>query len=164
MYDGSSATFEALSRADTAHAVGVLPNGMILLTEDEQPNRPAVLTPAGGVIERGESPAAAAQREFLEETGYRIGTLVPWHQYQPSHRIAWTVHAFIGRDLAKVSDPQLEAGERIALRTYTFEEFLSLGREQRLRDLVIRIILLEALLDSQKKIALSSLLYGSASH
>lgn len=162
LYDGSFAMFEALSRADTAHTVGVLPDRRLLLTEDEQPNRPAVITPAGGVIESGESPAAAAKREFLEETGYRIGTLVPWHEYQPSHRIDWAVHAFIGRDLTRDSAPRPEAGEKIKLLTYTFEEFLALGFERRLRDLVIRIILLEAMLDPKKKMALAALLYGQA--
>ncbi|MBI4022325.1 MAG: NUDIX hydrolase [Candidatus Andersenbacteria bacterium] len=160
LYDGTTTTFEAMSRADTAHTVGVLPDGRILLTEDEQPNRSAVITPAGGVIERHESPAEAAQREFLEETGYRIGTLIAWHQYQPSHKIDWTVHAFIGRDLTYETNPQPEAGEKIRLLVYTFEEFLALGFERRLRDLVIRIILLEALLNGQKKAALSKLLYG----
>ena len=31
----------------------------------------------GGVVERGEEPAAAAARELEEETGYRAGSLVP---------------------------------------------------------------------------------------
>lgn len=160
LYDGTTTTFEALSRADTAHTVGVLPDGRILLTEDEQPNRGAVITPAGGVVEPHEGPAEAAQREFLEETGYQIGSLIAWHQYQPSHKINWTVHAFIGRDLAYVTDPPPQAGERIRLLTYTFDEFLALGFERRLRDLVIRIILLEALLNAQKKAALRKLFYG----
>lgn len=163
LYDGTTATFEALARSDTAHTVGVLPQGRILLIEDEQPNRAAVITPAGGVIESGESPAQAAQREFLEETGWRIGTLVPWHHYRPSHKIDWTVHAFIGRDLTQVSDPQPEPGEKIKLLTFTFDEFLALGREPRVRDLVIRIELLQALLDKRQKAALAKLLYGSAS-
>ena len=161
LYDGSKATFEALKRPDTAHTVGILPNEKILLIEDTQPARETVITPAGGVVEVRESPADAAQREFLEETGYRIGTLVPWHTWRPSSKFDWTVWAYIGRDLTLAGPPALEAGEKVRLLTYSFEEFLALGTEPNLRDLVIRIILLEAQLDETKKEQLKKLLYGS---
>jgi ADP-ribose pyrophosphatase len=162
LYDGSHATFEALKRADTAHTVGVLPDGKILLVEDSQPGREPVITPAGGVMEVGESPEAAAQREFLEETGYRIGTLIPWHTWRPSNKFDWTVWAYIGRDVTHVGEPALDAGEKVRLLTYSFEEFLALGSEPLLRDLIIRIMLLEATLDQKKKEQLRQLLYGPA--
>jgi ADP-ribose pyrophosphatase len=160
LYDGSTATFEALKRSDTAHTVGVLPDGTILLVEDSQPQREPVITPAGGVLEAGESPQAAARREFLEETGYQIGTLVPWHTWRPSNKLDWTVWAYVGRDLVKASEPTLDAGEKIRLLTYSFDEFLALGQEPRLRDLIIRIMLLEAQLAENKKEQLRKLFYG----
>ena len=92
LYDGSSTTFEAVKRSSTSHTVGVLPNGQVLLVEDEQPHRQPVITPPGGMIDPGETPDEAARREFLEETGYRIGTLVPWHSYNPSVKSEWTVY------------------------------------------------------------------------
>lgn len=159
-YDGTTVTYERIARRDVAHVVGVLPDGKILLTQDEQPDREAVITPAGGSIEDGETPEVAAARELLEETGYQADQLIAWHSYRPSSKIEWEVHAFIGRDLKKVADPTPEGGEKIKPLTFSFEEFLELGHNPKMRDWVIRIILLEALLDPKKKEGLRKLLYG----
>lgn len=160
LYDGSSTIFEHISRFDTVHTVGVMDDKRILLTWDSQPDREPVLTPAGGKIERGESPERAAMREFEEETGYRISKLVPWHTYYPSSKSDWAVHAFIGHQLKKIGDPHLDPGEQIELRFYSFDEFLHLGSNPDLRDKMLRIILLEAQLDPKKKKNLRNLLYG----
>lgn len=160
LYNGQVATYERISRADTAHTVGVLANGNILLVWDEQPDRGPVYTPAGGVIEPGESPAEGAKREFLEETGYKINRLKPWHTYRPSSKMEWRVHAFIGQDLVKAAEPIMDAGEKIALREFSFEDFLELGSNNKMRDLVMRIILLEARIDKRKQEELKQILYG----
>ena len=160
LYDGTTATYEALKRPDTAHIVGVLPDKKILITEDTQPNRGPVLTPPGGQVDPGETPQAAATRELLEETGYEAEEVIPWHQYQAHAKIEWFVHAFIGRGLKKVAEPQLEAGEKVKVKTLTFDEFLQLGRTPHFRDRIIRTILLEALLDKDKQSKLKKLLYA----
>lgn len=159
LYDGSFATFEQIERTDSVHAVGVLPNGNIFMTKDEQPHRESILTPAGGRLEKGEEPDRGLKREFLEETGYTIGNLVPWHVYRPSEKMNWAVHAYVARDLEKVAEPDLDAGEKVTLVEFSFGEFLALGPGQQLRDIEIRNILLEALLDKRKKDELYSLLY-----
>jgi ADP-ribose pyrophosphatase len=159
LYDGSKATFEGLARPDTAHTIGILPNRTILLVEDEQPDREAVITPAGGRLKDGEKPGEGARREFLEETGYEIGNLKPWHNYQPQARHDWTVHVFIGQQLTLAQTPEPEAGERIKILLLTFEDFLQLGRNPKLRDINLRIQLLEALLDTRQRAALERVLF-----
>jgi len=160
LFDGSSSIFEGISRTDTAHTIGIMPDGRILLTEDEQPGRRAVITPPGGQLDGGEQPEAAARREFLEETGYEIGEVVFWHEYQPGTKLDWKIYAFIGRGIKKIQEPRPEAGEKIKTMFFTFDEFLQLGRNEKMRDRVIRIILLEALLDKGKRDELERLLYG----
>lgn len=161
LYDGSFATYERLTRNDVTHVVGVLPNGKILLTEDTQPQRKAVITPPGGKVEPGESPAEAVKRECLEETGYEIGELIPWHHYRPPmDKMDYVCHAFIGRGLTEKGPASPEGGEKIRILQFTFDEFLELGTNPKMRDLVIRIILLEAQLDPKKKANLRKLLYG----
>jgi len=161
LFDGSRKTFERITRSDVTHAVGVLPNGKILLTEDAQPHRQTVLTPPGGMVEEGETPEEAVRREFLEETGYEIKELVPWHHYQPaSDKIGYTCHAFVACKIEKKGAPTPEAGEKIKVLQFSWDEFLQLGSNPKMRDLVIRIILLEAQLDKQKRDQLWQLLYG----
>lgn len=160
LYDGSTAIFEALKRTDTAQVVGVLPNDKIILVDDVQPHRDAVITPAGGAVEEGEKPAEAGKREFFEETGYEAGTLVPWYSYRPSATIDSTVHVYIGRDIKQTGKQNLEPGEKIKILNYTFNEFLALGNNPNVQDLVLRIILLEAKLDDKKKAELKTILYG----
>lgn len=160
LYDGTYKTWEGLTRADTVHTVGILSDGTILLTEDKQPGRQGVLTPPGGQVDEGEKPAEAAVREFREETGYEIGTLIPWHRYRASTKMDCYIWAFVGRDLRKVSEPRFDPGERARIKTFSFDEFLELGRTPRLRDRILRILLLEAMLYQNKKETLRSILYG----
>lgn len=160
LYDGSTATFERITRPDYAYAVGVLDDGNVMLLHDEQPDREAVLTPAGGKVDEGESPEAAVRREFSEETGYGIKELKAWHTYQPSTKVEMTTHAFVARGLTREREPHPEPGEKIQEVTYSFEEFLQLGHNPRLRDWMLRVILLEALLDQDKKEEIRKLFYA----
>lgn len=160
LYDGSTKTFEKIERADSAWVIGVLPDKRILLIWDEQPQREGVLTPAGGQVEKDEDPADGAAREFLEETGYRIGSLAPWFTHKPFGKVIYTSHMFIGKNIEKVSEPQQSAGERTEIRLFTFDELLLLGQNVQLRDSQLRITLLEAQLDPKKKDHLYQLLYG----
>lgn len=160
LYDGSTATFEGLKRTDTVQVFGVLPDNRIVLVDDLQPHRDAVITPAGGAVEEGEELAEAGKREFLEETGYEVGTLVPWYSYRPSATTESTIHVYIGRDLKETGKQNLEPGEKIKVIKYTFNEFIALGGAANVRDLVLRIILLEAQLDDKKKAELKTILYG----
>ncbi|MDP3997434.1 MAG: NUDIX hydrolase [Candidatus Andersenbacteria bacterium] len=159
-YDGSRDIFERMSRKDYAYVIGVEPDGRVLLVEDEQPDRGVVLTPAGGGVDEGEEPNQAAAREFKEETGYEAGSLIHWHSYRPSAKMDMLTHAFVGRDVRQVTQPKLEAGERISPVRFSFDEFLQLGQNIKLRDWMLRIKLLEAQIDATKKQALKKLLYG----
>src|SRR3989344_116268 len=110
LYDGSTKTFEKISRTDAAFIIGVLPDKRILLVWDEQPHRDGCLTPAGGKVEPGETPEEAAAREFKEETGYAAQEITPWFSEKPYGKIDFINHCFIGRNVQKVSEPALEAG------------------------------------------------------
>lgn len=160
LFDGSHATFEKLARADYACAIGILPDNTILLIEDSQPNREAVITPAGGQVEEGETAPEALEREYMEETGYAIGDLRPYLSFQPHTKVDMRTHIFIARQLKKVAEPALEAGEKIKLLIYSFEEFLSLGQNPKLRELRLRIELSEAQIDPTKRQILHNLLFA----
>lgn len=159
LYDGTTKTFERASRTDAVRVIGVLPNKKILLIWDEQPDREGMLGMAGGQMDGGEKPVESAKREFFEETGYTVGKLTHITSQKFPGRLMFSLHYFIGRDLKQVNEPQQSPGEKISLRTFTFEEFLKLGQSGELRDLPIRIMVLEALLDLKKKEKLYTMLY-----
>ena len=160
LYDGSVAVFEGINRPDASQAVGVLGADTIILVEDEQPHRNTVLTPAGGVVEENETPEQAVIREFAEETGYTPGKLTPWFSYAPYSKMAAITHLFIAKDLGNQAEAKLDAGERITVREYTFEDFLELGHDPKLRDIEMRIRLLETKIDSSKRKELYDLLFS----
>jgi 8-oxo-dGTP pyrophosphatase MutT (NUDIX family) len=68
----------------------------------------------GGVIDQGEEPLAAAQRELLEETGYTANT---WRaigrMYANAARQANSIHLFLASGLSKVAAQNLDETEEI---------------------------------------------------
>jgi ADP-ribose pyrophosphatase len=88
---------------------------------------------AGG-IEPGETPAAAASRELLEETGYSAGKLEHLFSFYPSPGfLSERMILFEGRGLVR-STPQPESDERIRLGRFTPTELRSMLRSKRIED------------------------------
>jgi ADP-ribose pyrophosphatase len=89
------------------------------------------LAPVGGYIEAGETPLAAAQREVLEETGYRAETWVPLGSYRvDANRGAGNAHLFLATGAVKVTDPtadDLEPQEVVLLSRAEVEQAVANG-------------------------------------
>lgn len=140
MYDGSTAVFERVVAQDSVQVIASVGN-KILLQDQEQPHREGkFLSIPGGRCEWGEDPLVCAKREFLEETGYVSDDWELFLSMSPMGRMAWTIYTFIARDCKKVSEPRLDAGEKIDNRLITFDEFLKLENEPRLRSLAPTLI------------------------
>jgi len=131
MYDGSTATFEKLSRPNTVNVIAV--NGeTIYLAKQEQPDKGPFLSFLGGRQDPGETPEETAKRELLEEAGM---TATRWEQYsrtQPYTKIDWTIYTFIAKDCTQVQPQQLDAGEKIDVLPVSFDELLTLANENTL--------------------------------
>lgn len=130
LFDGSFATYEMAARRDGAVVFPVLPDGRILLVKDTQPVQGTVITAPAGGVEEGEAPEQAARRELLEETGYVAEELTPLFSVSPSKKVAWTIHLFVGKGVKKISEPALDAGERIELYPVSFDEMVRLATEE----------------------------------
>lgn len=159
MYDGTYETFEKLKRPDTVVVFGVLDDGSILLTKQEQPGKSSFIGAAGGRVDEGEGIEEAAARELLEETGYRAREMKLWHSEQPVSKIDWAVYTFIAKGLEKVDDQRLDAGEKITLYPVTFEEFVDTALRNEFTEREIVKYIYEAKIDEQKLKELRDLFY-----
>ena len=150
LFDGTTATFERIRRADTVVTFPVLPDGRILLLKQQQPNTGEYISGAGGRMDPGEEPLQAAKRELLEETGYHADEWVLLDAQQPVGKIEWVVYTFIAKRLRKVAEPSFDGGEKIRLYPISFKEFLMLSSNDTFSEEEIRSRLFEARLDPLK--------------
>ena len=159
MYDGSKATFERLKRPDSAMVFPILPDGRIILASQEQPDKDLFLGLIGGRVEVGEDAITAAKRELLEETGYTANEFILWSKSSPVGKVDSTFYTFIAKGIKKVANQNLDAGEKIDLKLFTFDEFLNLANDEdfveREKEVVLKI--LQAKLYPEKMVELKKL-------
>lgn len=123
MFDGTTATFEALRRPDTIQIIATQ-GDKILLSHEEQPNKPRVFTFLGGRQEEGEEPLTVAKRELLEEGGLESSDWELLKTFEAEGKIQWTTYFYVARNCQKVAEPELDAGEKIDVVAVNWEEFL----------------------------------------
>ena len=89
--------------------------------------------PTGGV-RMGESFEAAAQRELMEEAGYRAGTLTWVNSYYTSKSVCEEVaHLYIGRDLTQSEAPPDDT-EFLEVAIMPFDDVLQMALASEIRD------------------------------
>lgn len=159
MFDGSKAIFEKVKRPDTVVIFPVLPDGRIVLTQQEQPGKEPFIGATGGRVDEGEDILVAAKRELLEESGYEADSFVLWDSQHPTSKIDGVVYTFIAKGLRKVSDLHLDAGEKIKLLTVTLDELIDLAttKHESFSEKEVIIKFFEAKLDSSKMKELTDL-------
>ncbi len=150
LFDGSTATFERLRRPDSVIVFPVTADKKVLLIEDEQPGRAPVLTAPGGEMDEGETPLEAVARELREETGYEAETYELWQAIQPSAKIDWAIYFFIAKNCRQVTEPKLDAGEKITLKPVDFDTFVELGMREDFLNREVSFKLLRAKLEPGK--------------
>ena len=158
LYDGTTVTDERVNRQNTVSVLGITREKQILLIEEEQPHRPKHISLMAGKVDPGESPKEAAERELMEETGYRADIMAPWFEYDPDLNIDWTVFVYIARNIEKVAEQNLEGGEKITPKLFSFDKFIEFALTDDFKATQIKIKVLEAKLDPEKMAAFKKLL------
>jgi ADP-ribose pyrophosphatase len=158
LFDGTYATYEKLKGKDVVSVIPVTEEGKILVTHQSQPGSSEYITTAGGRVEENEDPLDAIKRELLEETGYTSKDYRLWKAFQPSSRIEQAIYVFIARNCTKISDQNLDAGEKIQTELVSFESFIDLATSDLYNDKDIKLEFLKALVFPQKMEELKQLI------
>ncbi|PID55611.1 NUDIX hydrolase [candidate division KSB3 bacterium] len=113
-----------LEANDWVTVVAVTPEKKIVVVDQYRFGRRCVSTeiPAG-IIETGESPQMAGQRELLEETGYSTDrwTSLGWIEPNPAF-LNNLCHQFLALDVRKTHEAKLDEGEALQVRELTLQE------------------------------------------
>jgi nicotinamide mononucleotide adenylyltransferase/ADP-ribose pyrophosphatase YjhB (NUDIX family) len=141
---GDAAIYETCVRQNAAMVVAEQ-DGQIVLTrqiqrKDEKP-RHCLL---GGMIENGEKPLHAAQRELAEESGLTSQNWKLIGEVRHANRVIWSDYFFMACDCKLTEKPRPDAGEQIELIRMSPEEFMTTilvsenFREKSLKDLLLK--------------------------
>lgn len=150
LYDGSTATFEALRRPATIQIIPTSKDKVYLSFEEQ----PVIKNPAyaflGGRQEEGEDPLACAKRELLEESGLESPDWELYKVYEFGGKIEWPIYLYIARNSKKVEEPHLDPGEKIEVKEVGFEEFMEITTDETFWAQLIVNDFLRMKLDPQK--------------
>jgi 8-oxo-dGTP pyrophosphatase MutT (NUDIX family) len=160
LYDGSVAIFERLKRPDTVLIIPVTEDGKIITAYEKQPSQKSRFGMIAGRVEAGEDILAAAQRELLEETGYQAAEWQLLQAYQPTVKIEWAIFTFVARGCKQVAKQRLDAGEKIALRLVSFNQFIAMAVRGNFDAPELQSLILKAKLDPKKMAKLKRLVLG----
>src|SRR5437016_3443036 len=110
---GKAHDYYVMHLADAVHVIALTSGQQVVLVRQFRAGSGRdSLEPPGGLLEKGEDPAAAGARELLEETGYAgdpaVVLCAAWSN--PSIMTSKIVTIVI-TNVARVAEPKLDAGE-----------------------------------------------------
>ncbi len=144
LFDGSSKVFESVARSDVSTVVTVTNNDKLLFLKEEQSGKPVVYTFPSGTLEKNDSPLLCAERELLEETGYKASSFTHWYTKSAGASVDFDYHIFIAKGAEKEREQKLDPGEKIEVEEKTLEEILEIIEDIQFKNLTIYPILIKA--------------------
>ena len=121
--DGSEATREYIVHTGAAMIIPVLPNGdLVMERQFRYPTGRVLIEFPAGKLDPGEEMLVTAQRELLEETGYRaakwefLAEVIPIVSYTNEQ-----IEIFLATELT-LEKSKLDAGEFLEVFTISFDE------------------------------------------
>ncbi|MCE2390406.1 MAG: NUDIX hydrolase [Proteobacteria bacterium] len=130
---GGEHAFFRIDADDWVNLVPVTPEGQVVMVRQyRHGSRDVTLEIPGGIVDPGESPAEAAARELLEETGYRAERVVRTGSVNPNPALFGNrVHSFAAFDVRWEREIRNESTEHTAVELLPLsdvDEALRAGR------------------------------------
>ena len=115
--DGSEHDFYRIDSCDWVNIIPVTPDGdVVMVRQYRHGTREVTLEIPGGMVDPGETPATAAERELLEETGYRVDQVVPIGATSPNPAIFGNrVYSYLGHGARRVAEVSNDGTEETAV-------------------------------------------------
>ncbi|HEX3099577.1 MAG TPA: NUDIX hydrolase [Patescibacteria group bacterium] len=160
MFDGSFKTFEMAKKLDTISVIATVGDKIAVLYQ-QQPGTEWYYTLPGGYVDvPGETARTAALRELLEETGLKPKRIKLWRTNNAHSRMTSNHYFFIAQDCEKVSDQEVDGGEKIKVLMKTFEQFLKYADIRSFHNQGLIIEMLRARLYPKEKAKLKKEIFG----
>ena len=132
MYDGTTKTFEMIKRPNTVQILATSGTDIFICKQIQPHHKKYLYSLFGGRVDKGETALQAAKRELLEESGLVSKDWELIKTYEPHNEIDWTIHFYIARNCQKISEQNLDSGEKIIIKKINFDEFCSLLIDQKI--------------------------------
>ncbi len=128
---GSRHVFHRIDCPDWVNIVALTPaDEVVMVRQYRHGLRELTLEAPGGMVDPGETPAEAAARELLEETGYRAAEVRPIGSASPNPAIFGNrVHFYLGLGCHQVAEVTNETTEETVVQLLSRAELRCTARE-----------------------------------
>ncbi|MFQ3547030.1 MAG: NUDIX hydrolase [Termitinemataceae bacterium] len=131
--DGIINTFSVIDAPDWAIVIPIISSGdhpaestrFLMVRQWRHGSQSLSLEFPGGVLEPGESEEAGAQRELMEETGWKAEQITKLGVFNPNPAIMSNrVHVFLAQGLSKAGNQDLDDDEYVDVEQIPVEEVI----------------------------------------